>query len=143
MIRREAVPRLALTRSVIWETFCPGRSKRTRTMSFEIGSLSSGRITSGVSPPWSRRSPANLRYRSVVFLTSLRGLRSTESIFSRSLIRLFSSLTSSAKSFSTVPGYSGGYKELLHQEDLMRNEEKPSNRSYGFNLMFFCTNQWE
>jgi hypothetical protein len=27
---------------------------------------------------------------------------------------LFSSLTSSARSFSTVPGYSGGYKELLH-----------------------------
>ncbi len=83
-------------------------------MSFEIGSLRSGRMTSGVSTQWSRRSAASLRYRSVVFRTSLKGFMSAESIFSNSFIRLESSLTSSARSFSTVPGYSGGYKELLH-----------------------------
>ena len=61
MMRRLAVPRLALTKSVIWLTFCSGRSKRTRMMSLLIGSLRSGRMASGVSPPWSRRRPASLR----------------------------------------------------------------------------------
>ena len=51
MMRREALPRLLFTRSVICETFCAGRSKRTLMMSLLIGSLRSGKMTSGVSPP--------------------------------------------------------------------------------------------